>query len=67
MQFERKISEYKGYLIMEIGLKFYTDYYAIFKDGQRESILSLSSEKACKNVIDTHERSIAEQAKSNIR
>ena len=49
------ISEYKGFDIYyaEKG-SLWSDYFAIYKDGDRATQLALISEKACKNVIDTH-------------
>lgn len=47
---------YRGYEIMQYvyGVGDYTEYYFISKNGERESILCLSSIKAARNVIDTH-------------
>jgi hypothetical protein len=48
-----KILNYRGYEIMK-QFSHFSVYYLIYKDGNRESGLILSSVKACKTVIDTY-------------
>lgn len=56
MHLVRKTSEYRGYSINLIQTGFYYNaYYGIFKDGEPYTIMCLHTEKACRNVIDTHE------------
>jgi len=56
------IENYKGYDIMKHygSYKGYTGYYFICKDGESITTMALSSVKACKNVIATHERFMEE-------
>lgn len=61
----RKVKEvYRGYeIVLNANTSYYTQYYCIFKDKVQISSTCLSSIQAAKNVIDTHERALAEQLK----
>lgn len=62
-----KSMDYKGYDIKITATGYFGNaYFAIYKDNERLTILALASEKACKNVIDTHERFIKEEIKNNL-
>lgn len=49
---------YKGFEINRLTGTFYgySDYFFISKNGERVSQMALNSIKACKTIIDTHER-----------
>jgi len=67
MHVVRVISEYKGFTIKLIGTgAYYNAYYGIYEGEWQASILCLNSEKACKNVIDTHERALSDKLKYEI-
>jgi len=47
--------QYRGFDIYYSAIgQGWSNYFAIFKDGERATLLALHSVKACKNVIDTH-------------
>ena len=56
------LEQYKGYSICSVSNgKLYTEYLTIYKEDTRITTMPLTSIQACKNVIDTHERSVKEK------
>lgn len=55
----KRVHEHKGYdIIFYLNYAKKTKYYYIAQDGERVSILALTSPTACVNVIDTYLKSL---------